>query len=42
MEHDLSLVQLEDIEKKLPNPEIQHAGDRLKYVFPNKINVYEA
>lgn len=41
-ENDISTIRLEDIIEKLPQPEIQNVGDRLKYVFSNDIDICEA
>lgn len=39
---DVSTIKLEDIIQKLPQPELQNAGDRIKYVFSKDIDILEA
>ncbi|KAJ8910211.1 hypothetical protein NQ315_014502 [Exocentrus adspersus] len=38
VESDVSVIKVEEILQKLPQPLIQTAGDRLKYVFPSGLN----
>lgn len=41
VDNDVSVIKEEDILQKLPEPQVQNVGDRLKYVFPKSVNVYE-
>lgn len=41
-ENDVSSIMLKHIIEKLPQPEIQNVGDRIKYVFPNDVDIFEA
>lgn len=42
LEKDISTIKFEDIVDKLQQPEIHNTGDRIKYVFPNEIDILEA
>lgn len=41
VDSDVSVIKVEDILQKLPQPLIQSVGDRLKYVFPKSLNILE-
>lgn len=41
VDNDVSVIKEEDILQKLPEPQVLNFGDRLKYVFPKSVNVFE-
>lgn len=42
MENDISTIKFEDVIEKLDQPELQNIGDRIKYTFPKKVDIFEA
>lgn len=42
VETDVSTIRFADIVEKLPQPELQNSGDRIKYAFSRNIDIFEA
>lgn len=42
VETDTSIISLNDIIRKLPQPELQAVGDRVKYIFNEEVDIFEA
>lgn len=40
-EEDVSFVQIKDVLGILPQPDLLQHGDRMRYAFPKRVNVYE-
>ena len=42
IDNDIATIKFEDIAEKLPQPELQNVGNRIRYVFSKETDILEA